>query len=417
MKTNKIIYTFLIGSCLTSMTLSCRSDEPEPEKVTSPTEEALYYITGRVESGGVALPNAKVVAEGLPAVTTGNDGTYLISTNSKNKTYVLTFSATNYVTAKGQVTLPDNMAGHGAIMLNANLGKSNPAIPVPAGASATISYPTDRSSIQIPTGATSTAQNISITTASPLVGGGQVSLDVVCSPIGLKFSKPVTLNVRNISSSSNIAVVEPMLRIESSSTKANAFMTKAPIYTWTDLGVMTFDPATNTYKAPVNELGIYMVEPKYETSSRLLTTNQINTQTQVSNCGNISALRGQTIDVKQKTGWEFPVDPEIIIQRAIPSITPTEKTDLANIFHSIAQKYVGTAEGVYTLNRTETVDVSGNSILTYTNKPRITEGTLIFPILYKGNRVDITIAANLYLGADITFNEVSCDNHSGGSGN
>ncbi|MGL4292327.1 MAG: carboxypeptidase-like regulatory domain-containing protein [Bacteroidales bacterium] len=441
MKTNFITYLLISVFGLGLLFTSCKKDEPQAEQVEHPHDQQKYYIIGHVTTAaalsdaGVStatpIEGVNVKADGLDPVKTNADGSYSLISNKKGITITVTFSKDGYLTSKGNVTLSSDMKGLESVTLNAMLTKANPTVTVNPNTQTTVAHPQDRSGLTIPAGTLSAAKEVSITTGNIEANNRVPGISIYMEPMGLQLNKPAELTVKNVFKSSNLSFVNPKLQIESSLSKSNYFTKAQSPYDWTDLNVMNYNPSTNTYFSDINQLGLYKVVPTIKSITTVqATTDETNTYLEIDNSDNIAALKNVEISINVKTGWDFTTDIVSSIKNQIPDILDEDAQQLANIIQSIAQQYSGTPRGVKTLEITESINVSGQTVMIYQNIPTIMQSTIVIPVNYDKNAAaetfsifetnhttyNISATANFYTGAKASFKEISGGTHSGGAG-
>lgn len=404
MRTSRLFYTMLLSGCMGFILNACTNDEPSYEEVAT-VDEAQYYITGRVETNGIPAPGITVSAHGLTSAMTDATGMYLLQSKEKGQDFVLSFSAPGYVTIQGVVSLPNNMPGNSSRVLNATLAKQGAQVWIDHDQEKNIT-PTEGITFVIPANAIKTDQNIRISAAPTTTGEKSIALsEIVCAPEGLALQKPATLIIDNLTSG-EIAFENPEVYI------------KNPItLEWEKNAIATFNPQQNTYTAPLSQLGCYMLRPKYNINKGAVTTpDEINGQIEVNNYGNLYAKRNVTFEIKQKTGWLYIVRPEEAIESILPAISSDDKNGLKTQIETMVCRYTGCSEGIFTLPRQESVNVSGNAHLIYTNIPKQREDVLTIPITFKDQKMNLAVKIKQYVGESVKYELIPDDIHSGGGG-
>lgn len=405
---NACTYTLLIGLVLLG-TVSCRKSEPAPEIVTNPLDETAYYLIGKVTEKNAALADVTVSVTGAETKT-AQDGTFQLKVDKKGD-YTVSFAKTSYITVTSVATIASDAKKNSSVAITQQLMKTNPPVTVDPDKETVVAEANNPNlSIAFPAGAVKTATPISVTeytegAKKAAAGQTRASLATInCVPDGLTFEKPVTVYLKNPTSS------------KAQFSSLRHYVEKNG--TWTDSGEARFDTESNSYAFELmgfsnHSVGLTATQTLEGTASEPLTVVEID------NLGSVNA-KEQEISVTQKFGWEVDGTISTLLQSALPDLSSGEISSLASSVASTIASLKGSAPGIVESKVSfGTAKVSGDTKLTLTFTSNVLKSRVVFKMTYNGGQKDISIPLKTYLGTSATMTYTygnSHTEHSGGGG-
>ncbi len=406
MKTSKFLKVGLALLAASLVLIGCGDDDKEPEIVVDPVETTVeYYIEGKVTADGAALSGVNVTAGDITA-TTDDKGQYSLTVKDK-KTYTVSFAKEGYMTiSDATVEIANNATNRSLVTLNVTMSKEGVKVTVDPNTDQVITEKGEGetedavAAVSIPAGAVTESADVTVTpyievapvTETPGTKEEAVAMTniIISANKDVTLDEDVTLSVANASSSSDYYFDEVEVYEK---TPARA------IGDWKKYTDAIFDKASNSYQAILGKGNLlnkeYSVRVKIEKTVSAVKNDEMLQEGSYSNAGNMSATTFE-IPYTAKFGWEI-------------SVSGLNANELSLVESTIAAQEGG-LQGVYTVNKTFTANVSGNYILYYSCKARYIEKSYIFSI----NKKKVTVNVKHYLGTDFTYTNESADTHSGG---
>lgn len=352
---------------------SCKDDEdaPVPVVVENPLEKEVYFITGKVTDGTNPLADATVAAGSLSAKTDAS-GAYQLEVSKKGD-FELSFEKDGYLTIKNKVTI-DSKADKGAIVACSQIltKKADPVTVNPAEESNI--NPNDQLAVTIPAGAVKEATEVTLTPFTPAadtrskeaaekaISSGATTpvttttamslASLSCEPDGIKFDKPVTVNLK------------------AQGTSDGVYFTNTKHYVnGVEQGDATYDAATHSYKLTMDGFSTHEVKVNTDLSVSGGSTNLYSDV--IDNIGN-TASSSKKISFKMKQGWA--------IKSQSGGVTGDVKAKLMEALRNT----LSSAEGVSEIEMSREAAVSGDrkmtvnynqDVVTYTFKVETSTGT------------------------------------------
>lgn len=407
MKTSKFFKTGMLLFVASLGFLSCGDDDKEPEIVVDPVGENVeYYIEGRVTANDAALDGVSVTA-GDVTTTTDSEGIYSLTVTDK-KTYTVSFAKTGYKTiADATVEIASNATNRSLVALNVTMSQEGVAVSVDPESDKVITEKGEgetedaMTSITLPAGSVSTATDITLTpyleaaVTDDTPGSREEAITMtnvaISSSQDVTLNQDITLSVANASQSSDYYFDEVEVYEK---TDARA------IGDWSKYADAIFNKAANSYQAVIERGSSlnkdYSIRVKSERNVSETKNDEVLKEDSYSNAGNMSATT-YDIPYTAKLGWEIS--------------TSGLNSAVLSLVRSAIAAQEGGSEGVYTVNKTLTANVSGDYILYFSCKAIYVEKEYTFSIA--GNKV--TVRVKHYLGVEFIYTNQSAGMHGGGS--
>lgn len=406
MKTSKCLKVGLLLLAASLVLIGCGDDDKEPEIVVDPVEETVeYYIEGKVTADNAALSGVNVTTGDI-TTTTDDNGQYSVTVKEK-KTYTMSFAKEGYKSiADATAEIAGNATNRSLVTLNITMSKEGEKVSVEPEKEIVVTEKgedaTDAATaVAIPAGAVSEATEVSVTpyveakaaTETPGTKAEAISMTniVITSSKDVTLNEDVTLSVANASPSNDCYFDEVEVYEKEPARAAGD---------WKKYADAVFDKMTNSYQTTIgkgNSLNKeFSVRVKSEKNVSATKNDEVLKEGSYSNAGNMSATTFE-IPYIAKLGWEITVS-------GIDNAT-------LSLVKSIIAAQEGGPEGVYTVNKTFTANVSGDYILYYSCKAKYVEKSYTFSISGRS----ITVNVKHYLGVDFSYTNQSANMHSGGS--
>lgn len=401
------------------------SSEKDAEQVEDPLKKTEYYITGVVANSNGALANVNVKVNDTK-VTTGSDGTYLLTVDNTG-TYSVTFTASGQEDYTTSVTIASSATNRSMLTLNVTMAKvatyttpvtisttTNTTVNVPAsGGSGSVT-----ATVDVPAGSTDAGTTISVasvetasaatsntpqgnSTAEPSLSTVSIKTD----PSTAKTTKDITLGLANPGSSTIYFDPTAMVVMKSATTKASS----------DDSGNVTYSNGHYEYIIPAGST----ISGQYSTLIKADKTvsatvkgdaNSVNGKSSVTvdNSKNLSAIKDYELNILAKAGWSYTTSPS-----AAATAVGANDANLIAIIQKFIEKEEG-KEGEYTVSRSLKTNISGNSIMFYQNFALYCTKTYTFKLKVNGMQKNIVVALKCYTGNKENYTNTTANEHSGG---
>ena len=425
----KSIFTFIMMSAIlsTSVFTGCGGDdEKEPEIVTDPLKTTTeFYISGKVtDNNGSALSGVTVKTNNIEA-TTDDDGQYKLTVD-KTGTYAVAFTKNTYLSANAEATIASDAEKRSMLVVNIKLAKESvkeevtatstePVTITDAGKGKLEEQTTASVAVTIEPGAIDTDTKVSIT---PYVEPVPISTNVqagtteptvpLCNIVinsekPIVLAKPMVLAVKNQAESEQIHFDEIEVYNKTTGTRAGD--------NWTTLGTATFNSEKNSYDYTIakgNSLsGEYSFRVKRKKTIGQKTEGEYNKELVTkSNAGNMEAITNYEISFNAWAGWSYTTN----AQQALQAQGITD-AGIAKMMDDVVEAQEG-SEGTYKVPYSFTTNISGNYVMSYSNRALYCNKQYTFSI----NNKSIKVELKAYVGMKENYINTSSTVHSGGEG-
>lgn len=468
MKSVKWLYVSALAvafGVLSFATVACHDDDDDPkpaegEVVETPKPVVEYYIMGTVTSKGAGL-NGVTVKVGDKNCTTDAEGKFSV-TESNAGTYEVSVARANYLSQKTSVTIADNAENRSVLTVAFALTEESPKEEVKLDATEETTVedksesnvdlpkpeevkpeevvedrPLAKVEIVIPAGAIEEAGqdegivengkvDISVTTFVP--APKEVVTEVKPTeeiktveniplaaahfePTGLKFKEAVTISIPN--PIPGITFPDESMRLTYLNPETGEWEKQTA-----DVTLENGD-----YKAPVTHFSAYAIENAVNSKveKEVIQKDEILGQESRDNSENAKAVTGVVLKYKEKTGWEYEKNRDIVqaIKEALGNDAPEATVNaMAAYLKTRMYSLMGSTSGTATTERTyNTVNVNGYTEMNYTCYAKTRKTTLTTTVVYKEQSKTISVSAIRYTGADQQYKTVTYNpTHSGGKG-
>lgn len=401
MKTKQLLYGMLLCGSMSALS-SCTSTEPTYEEVDV-IDKTLFYITGRVEANGAPAAGVTVSTPGLQAVTTDENGIYLIESTEAGREYLLTFSAPGFAETKQLLTLPGTMKSSEAVVKNIILAEQGTAVSLKQNSQEYLVELTSDVSMLIPGNAVTANQDLYVGQGGAASGHDALAVSEIYSSSTASLQTPGTLIFKN--KTSNSVAFEG----------AELFALNPNTFAWEKSSDVTFSKEENAYTSQVLQLRSYQLRPTHSIEKgEVVETDVVNATEEVNNIGQLKAQMNVSFWIKRHIGWGYLVTPAQAVEEAIPSISESDKAGLVAYIEAMIKNYAGCEEGTYQLPRMTYVNVSGNAHLVYTNKAEQQDITFNIPVVCNNQTVTVSVKVQKYIGERASWTFVPGSSHSGG---
>ena len=468
MKSVKWLYVSALAvafGVLSFATVACHDDDDDPkpaegEVVETPKPVVEYYIMGTVTSKGAGL-NGVTVKVGDKNCTTDAEGKFSV-TESNAGTYEVSVARAKYLSQKTSVTIANNAENRSVLTVAFALTEESPTKEVKLDASEKTTVedksksnvdlpkpeevtpekvvedrPLAKVEIVIPAGAIEEAGqdegivkdgkvDISVTTFVP--APKEVVTEVKPTeeiktveniplaaahfePTGLKFKEAVTISIPN--PIPGITFPDESMRLTYLNPETGEWEKQNA-----DVTLENGD-----YKAPVTHFSAYAIENAVNSKveKEVIQKDEILGQESRDNSENAKAVTGIVLKYKEKTGWEYEKNRDIVqaIKEALGNDAPEATVNaMAAYLKTRMYSLMGSTSGTTTTERTyNTVNVNGYTEMNYTCYAKTRKTTLTTTVVYKEQSKTISVSAIRYTGADQQYKTVTYNpTHSGGKG-
>lgn len=406
---------------------SCGSDdEPTPQIVDDPMKTATeYYISGKVTGNdGTAIAGVSVKTSNAEA-TTDNDGQYKL-TLDKTGTYSVAFAKSGYLSAGTEATIATGAEKRSMLTVNIKLAKESVKEEVSATSQESVTITNEGKgslaeqekamvAVTIDPGSITTDTKVSVT---PYVEPVAVSTEVkagtteesvplcnivISSEKPIILEKPVTLAVKNQSESETVHFDEIEVYNKTTATRAGD--------SWGALGTATFNQAKNSYEYTIEKGkslgGQYSFRVKSSKTTGQKLEGEYNKELFTkSNAGNVEAIKGYEISFNAWAGWTYTKNAKTALQEQ-----GIADEGIANMINDAVEAQEGTA-GTYKVPYTFTTNISGNYVMSYSNRTLYCVKKYTFAI----NKKTVAIELKAYVGMKENYINADATQHSGGTG-
>lgn len=468
MKSVKWLYVSALAiafGVLSFVTVACHDDDDDPkpaegEVVETPKPVVEYYIMGTVTSKGIGK-NGVTVKVGDKNCTTDSEGKFSV-TESNAGTYEVSVAPAGYLSQKTSVTIAGNAENRSVLTVAFALTEESPKEEVKLDATEKTTVedksesnvdlpkpeevkpeevvedrPLAKVEIVIPAGAIEEAGqdegivengkvDISVTTFVP--APKEVVTEVKPTeeiktveniplaaahfePTGLKFKEAVTISIPN--PIPGITFPDESMRLTYLNPETGEWEKQTA-----DVTLENGD-----YKAPVTHFSAYAIENAVNSKveKEVIQKDEILGQESRDNSENAKAVTGIVLKYKEKTGWEYEKNRDIVqaIKEALGSDAPEATVNaMAAYLKTRMYSLMGSTSGTATTERTyNTVNVNGYTEMNYTCYAKTRKTTLTTTVVYKEQSKTISVSAIRYTGADQQYKTVTYNpTHSGGKG-
>lgn len=445
--------------------IACHDDDDDPkpaegEVVETPKPVVEYYIMGTVTSKGVGK-NGVTVKVGDKNCTTDSEGKFSV-TESNVGTYEVSVAPVGYLSQKTSVTIAGNAENRSVLTVAFALTEESPTEEVKLNATEKTTVedksesnvdlpkpeevkpeevvedrPLAKVEIVIPAGAIEESGqkpgivengkvDISVTTFVPapkeVVTEVKPTEEVKTveniplaaahfEPTGLKFKEAVTISIPN--PIPGITFPDESMRLTYLNPETGEWEKQTA-----DVTLENGD-----YKAPVTHFSAYAIENAVNSKveKEVIQKDEILGQESRDNSENAKAVTGIVLKYKEKTGWEYEKNRDIVqaIKEALGTDAPEATVNaMAAYLKTRMYSLMGSTSGIVTTERTyNTVNVNGYTEMNYTCYAKTRTTTLTTKVIYNGQTKTISISAKRYTGADQQYKTVTYNpTHSGGKG-
>lgn len=409
MKTNKILVMGMLMAMTGMAFTACNKndDEKTAEIVDDPIKATTeYYINGTaVDASGKALEGVTVKAQDGTSATTEADGTFVMTVKATGN-YTLSATKDSYLNANSAVSIASNATNRTSVNTSFIMTSKASALTIgDASKNVVISTATNTQVEHLDEVLTGMAVEIPANTEN--LKGASLSITSYIPEATAGNSEAAVGNLY-IDTQSNIGASNVKLAVANSASEGTATFEKLTVYkssssrsgdNYEKIGDATL--SNNKFVITMNNgdmKGDYSFRASYSSSA----SNGKDTKSgEEDNSGSLKAIKNYKITYEEKTGWEYVEE------------SGTDGVD-ENVMSMIydAVKSSNGAEGVVTKTKTQTTNISGNSILYYTVDNNYTINTYTFKLT--GNKT-VTVKTKSYKSTNLKYQIVSADQHSGGS--
>lgn len=410
MKTFKLSVMALLMMTAGAYMSACSDDDEEKtaEQVEDPIQSNVeYYITGKVTSNGTGMAGVTINIEGYDAVTTNEDGQFLIPVKEA-KELTVNFTKAGYLNKTATVNL-SGQTNRSVATVSVDMAKQETATAISTndnyilepGKATTAQSSTELNNLTnvgayIPQSAIGGDMKVSMTAYIPNSNLAASTQGEANAPVTAMYiettdgsltateENPIVLAVRNTSASTAFAGLE-VYKTTQTVSRAGEEMA----------GTATYDPASNSYQLKLTSGtldGGYEFRVNFTRSIGAKQTEVVQ-EGRVDNSGNLNAQKNVTISYTSQLGWEWKgtdSDMSTLIQNAL---TANEGS-----------------EGLTDVTYNTQTNVSGESIMYWKAVREFYEVTYTFPTT-SGN---IQTSLTRYTGIQFTYT-VENGRHSGGT--
>lgn len=409
MKTNKILVMALLlgfaGAGFTSCAI--KDNEKKAEMVEDPIQATTeYYINGKVvDENGNNLSGVNVSA-GEVVAKTAADGTFSLTVNETGS-YNMAASMDGYLKVSGTVAVPQNATNRSSYNTSFIMTKKAASVTVDADNTTDVvinngNKVNDMSEVK-------SGVAVAIPAATENIKGAEISVTEYVPEVSEEANQKQEAPVANIyveapenipAEGVTLAIVNPVERGKSTFESFKVYKSTATRNSegFNEIGNAVLDDKNNfsIQLTGGNLAGDYSFRVKYNSSS---TTGKETVSGEKDNSGSMNAIRDYKISYTEKIGWEYTDE------------TVFDDPEVEKLIKSAIKSAQG-AEGVTSISKSLTTNISGNHILYYTVDNNYTETTYKF-VMTGGKNV--TVKTKAYTGTKLNYQIVSADQHSGGT--
>lgn len=409
MKTNKILVMGMLMAMTGMAFTACNKndDEKTAEIVDDPIKaNTEYYINGKaVDASGKALEGVTVKAQDGTSATTEADGTFVMTVKATGD-YTLSATKDSYLNANSTVSFASNATNRSSVNTSFIMTEKAAEVTI-SDASKNVVISTASNSQVADMEEVATGMAVEIPANTENLQGASMSITSYIPEATAGNSEAAVGNLY-IDTKSNIAAANVKLAVANSASAGAATFEKLTVYkssisrsgdTYNKIGDATL--SNNKFAITLGDgdlKGDYSFRASYSSSA----SNGKDTQSgEKDNSGSLNAIKDYKITYEEKTGWEYVEE---------PSTDGVDENVMSMIYDAV--KSSNGAEGVVTKTKTQTTNISGNSILYYTVENNYTINTYTFKLT--GNKT-VTVKTKSYKSTNLKYQIESADQHSGGS--
>ena len=377
---------------------SCKDEEKVNPDVEIVETELGTYVSGVVTDGSTALSGVTVTA-GDASATTDASGAYMLPVSAGAVT--VTASGDGYVPVSRSVTVAETAV----TTLDFELANRNASQTLTPESDLAMEESIDKiTTMTFPAGAVTENTEIAITeyraeTEADNVGAISV---VYCEPDGQEFLEPVRVEIDK-TTSPEVAFADMKHYVQNE--QGN----------WVEEGDVTVED--NLYVTSLRHFSNHAFGAAATWSGRTESSEEDDV-IEIDNIGNVSAITSE-VSVSARSGWEVDGDLSSIVSAALSGVSASDAEALASDLNRMLRNAKGTTSNVGTHNVSlGSVQVSGDTRATISVQQRFASSSMQVDVLFRGNRVAVTIPVREYLGASMTVSYTYGDlrpDHSGGS--
>lgn len=377
---------------------SCKDEEKVNPDVEIVETELGSYVSGVVTDGSTALSGVTVRA-GESSVTTDASGAYMLPVSAGAVT--VTASGDGYVSVSRSVSVAETAVA----TLDFELVTLNDSQTLTPESDLAIEEQTDKvATLTFPAGAVAENTEVSVTeyraqTEQDNVGALSV---IYCEPDGQEFLEPVRVEIAK-STSSDVAFADMKHYVQNG--QGN----------WVEEGDVTLED--NRYVTSLTHFSNHAFGAAASWSGRTESSEE-DEAIEIDNIGNVSAITSD-VSVSARSGWVVDGDLASIVRAALSGVSASDVDALVSDLNRMLRNAKGTTSNVGTHNVSlGSVQVSGDTRATISIKQHFVSSSMQVDVLFRGNRVAVTIPVREYLGAGMTVSYTYGDlrpDHSGGS--
>lgn len=413
MKTNKILVMALLLAFTGAGFTSCaiKDNEKNAEMVEDPIQATTeYYINGKVvDENGNNLSGVNVSA-GEVVAKTAADGTFSLTVNETGS-YNVAASMDGYLKVSGTVAVPQNATNRSSYNTSFIMTKKAASVTVDANNAADVVINNGKKvndMSEVESGVT-----VAIPAATENIKGAEISVTEYVPEVSEEANQKQEAPVANIyveapenipAEGVTLAIVNPVERGKSTFESFKVYKSTATRNSegFNEIGNAVLDDKNNfsIQLTGGNLAGDYSFRVKYNSSS---TTGKETVSGEKDNSGSMNAIRDYNISYTEKMGWEY----------TDKTVFEGMDTEVEKLIKSAIKSAQG-AEGVTSISKSLTTNISGNHILYYTVDNNYTVTTYKFVMTGGKN---ITVKTKAYTGTKLNYQIVSADQHSGGTAN
>lgn len=392
MRTNKYLVVG-VAICLAATIgvgfSSCKKDEPTPVIVENPLDAEVFYISGKVTSGNVALSGVNVSAS-KSETTTSDEGTFQLEFTSRGD-YAVTFAKEGYVTVTAKINIPADAPKQSIISIKQELTEKNPAVTVtPDSEQIVVEIKREMVELAFSAGSVKTSTDVTVTdfnegTKSIEEGTVRASLSTVnCEPDGLQFNKPVVFRMKNpMGNALYFANVKHYIQKDG---------------VWNEEGNTEYNEScyhvTTINGFSDHSFGISC------TSQKGSSNNEELASVVVDNLGDMNS-KEQQITVNQHIGWKVNGVTNDVLKNQLPGIGDSSLTALSEMLENAFSSLMGGAPGISEIPLVRQVKVSGDTKTTVALIEKTTIFMFGFPVIFNGQLIVLNLSVIKYERVDV----------------
>lgn len=406
-------------------------DDKENEIVEDPLKNKTeYYIVGTVTnvSGSISGASVEITGSDIKTTTDAN-GVYSLAV-SEAKTYNVKFTADNMEAYEASTTITSGAANHTQVVLNVKMGKAidfsegntetaktdeDVTLEIPhqedkSGATATVNIPATAAAenTEVTAVAYEEAQTAEAATTTEKTAATSVNnIAIKTEPAEAIAQKDITIAIPNPTKQESEGYFDPAnmeaWKDGTATTRAAEVFSKIQfIDNHYIITIPTGEKISGKYSTKVK----FTKKADSDKANEYNNVNGKETILKIEN-RNYSAMENVKITIVSKNGWTYITDPTTALSAAGASTT------LAGNIRKCIEGSEG-KEGVYTVTRELTANISGNHVLYFGNKAKTCTKTYTFKVIVGGQTKNVTITLKCYTGYTEEYTNAPISEHSGG---